>query len=157
MRVDQAMTRTVHTTRASDTLEQAARQMWEHDCGCVPVVDENGRAIGIITDRDVCMAAYTRGVALRHVRVEEIMSRQLVSCAPDTPLQKAETLMAQHQIRRLAVLAFDQRLVGILSLGDIARAARRTGNGHDRSVGAHAIEDTLAAVCQPRVPRPSTP
>ena len=159
MRVDQAMTKDVKVCRASDALNEAARLMWDNDCGCVPVVDKGGRAVGMLTDRDVCMAAYTRGTALRDIPVEQIMSRQVISCGPDSSIDVAEELMARHQIRRLAVVGFDEKLVGLLSLGDIARAARAKGNGHirQRGLNAHAVEDTLAAVCQPRTPHAITP
>ena len=157
MRVDQAMTKDVKVCRANDTLNEVARLMWDNDCGCVPVVDEAGHAIGMITDRDICMAAYTRGVSLREVPVEQIMSRQLISCGPDSSVDMAEALMASHQVRRLPVLGFENQLVGLLSLGDIARTARSKGNGHDRGLTARAVENTLAAVCQPRMHHAITP
>jgi CBS domain-containing protein len=154
MRVDEAMTKGVRVCHAADTLNEAARQMWENDCGCVVVVDPAGRAIGIVTDRDVCMAAYTRGATLRDHRVSEVMSSQLVTCAPDAPIEKAEILMARHQIRRLPVVDFDERLVGIVSLGDLAQALRHVGRRDDANRSAHALEDTLAAVSQPRSGQP---
>jgi CBS domain-containing protein len=150
MRVDQVMTKEPKVCRPSDSLNEAARLMWEHDCGCVPIVDDAGRAVGIVTDRDLCMAAYTRGLPLREVRVGEIMSQPVVSCAPDSAIESAEALMGRHQVRRLVVVGFDDRLVGVVSLGDLARAARQPGHGHARGLSAHALEDTLAAVCQPR-------
>ena len=58
--VAQVMTRKVHTCRRGDTLHRAARLMWDHDCGAVPIVDERGHTVGMITDRDICMAVYIR-------------------------------------------------------------------------------------------------
>ncbi|MBA3541520.1 MAG: CBS domain-containing protein, partial [Deltaproteobacteria bacterium] len=60
------MTRSVHTCQPTDTLAAAAKLMWEHDIGALPVVDQVGHVVGMITDRDACMAAYTRGDALQH-------------------------------------------------------------------------------------------
>ena len=70
MKVEQVMNRNVKTCRSSDSLDRAAQLMWENDCGCVPIVDDEGRGVGMVTDRDVCMAAYTQGGPLTHLRVE---------------------------------------------------------------------------------------
>ena len=85
MNVGQLMTRTVHACNPDDPLHVAAQIMWEQDCGCVPVVvDEEGgsRVVGMLTDRDVCMAAYTQGKALAVIKVSSAMSREVCSCRP---------------------------------------------------------------------------
>ena len=73
MKVEQLMSRDVKTCQATEMLNRAAQLMWENDCGCVPVVDEDGRAVGMITDRDVCMAAYTQGRLLDALPVASAM------------------------------------------------------------------------------------
>ena len=82
MTVEQAMTKQVWCCGANDRLNRAAQLMWDHDCGCVPVVDENNLAIGMITDRDVCMAAYTTNLPLSSLRVGDIMARPAIGCGP---------------------------------------------------------------------------
>lgn len=104
----------------SDTLVQAARTMWELDCGIVPVVDEQGRLQGLITDRDIAMAAYTRGSALSQIKVESTMSRQVESVEPRDSLRTAIRKMSERQVRRLPVVEGD-KIVGIIALADIAR------------------------------------
>jgi len=76
MKAEKIMTREVASCRPDDTLNDAARIMWERDCGFVPVTaeDSGGRVVGIVTDRDLCMAAYTRGQRLADIRVGEVMS-----------------------------------------------------------------------------------
>ncbi len=156
MKVDQVMTREVHRCTAYDTLNAAARLMWDHDCGCVPVVDDNGLVIGMLTDRDVCMAAYTTNLPLSSLRVGDIMAKQVICCGPFDTVEHAEALMQRHQLRRLPIVGFEKQLLGVLSLNDLARAARLQPRSRERGVNADAIEATLAAVCAPRLSPPTS-
>src|SRR5690606_12784324 len=124
MNVAQLMTSPAATCRSTDTLNRAAQIMWERDCGTVPVVDDEGRPIATVTDRDICMATYTQGRALPDIPVSLAMSQTIVTCHKDEPLAKAESLMRTQKIRRLPVVDDDGRVVGILSLSDIATHAR---------------------------------
>jgi CBS domain-containing protein len=110
------MTSNPRTVSPSDSIQVAARIMKEEDCGVVPVVD-NGKTVGIVTDRDIVIRAVAEGGADRSVR--EIATTDLVFVKPDSSTREAEKLMSQRQIRRLPVVEND-RLVGIVSLGDIA-------------------------------------
>ena len=116
MNVRDVMTSNPRTVSPSDSIQVAARIMKEEDCGVVPVV-ENGKAVGIVTDRDIVIRAVAEGVSDRSVR--EIATTDLVFVKPDTSTRDAEKLMSQRQVRRLPVIEND-RLVGIISLGDIA-------------------------------------
>jgi CBS domain-containing protein len=124
--------------------------MWDGDFGCVPVVGDDGRVVGIITDRDICMAAYFSGRALGAIKVADAMAKTVYACDPDAPVHVAESLMQTHQIRRLPVVDGEERLVGVLSLNDIAAGWSRecTTNTHD--LAAHEVAETLAAVCAAR-------
>lgn len=123
-RVQDAMTRDVATCRASDTLNRAAQLMWEADCGAVPIVDDGNKLIGIITDRDICMAAYTRGLPLSELPVAGAMSTQLHSARPTDSLRSVMDTMTKCQVRRVPVVNEDGRIVGIVSLADVARLAQ---------------------------------
>lgn len=112
------------TCRATDDLSDAAKLMWEGDFGVVPVVDEHGKPIGMLTDRDVCMAAYTRGVSLRELTVQSAMSRSVASCRPSDTLRLLMDAMATYQVRRMPVVDEAGKLVGIVSLADVARLAQ---------------------------------
>lgn len=105
----------------------AAQIMWDHDCGAVPVVGDEGRVLGMITDRDLCMAAYTQGLPLVAIRVGDVMARPAHACRPDDSFTQAAELMARAQVRRLAVVDSEGRLVGMVSLADIAQAAPALG------------------------------
>jgi len=150
MHIEEVMTKDVRSCHATATLNEAARVLWDQDCGCVPIVDDNGSVIGMLTDRDICMAAYTRGARLGEIPIADVMSKQVISCGPNDYIDAAEALMKKHQIRRLPVVGFENQLLGILSLNDISRAARKGGDVHDRGLTAAAVEDTLATIGEPR-------
>src|SRR5213593_47075 len=95
LNVKDLMTRNVSTCRPGDTLDALARILWESDCGSAPVVDEAGTVVGMITDRDACMAAWTRGKPLYEIRVEEVMSRDVQRCTPLDTLSRAAILMRE--------------------------------------------------------------
>jgi CBS domain-containing protein len=120
--VRDAMTDAVTACSPGETLNAAARHMWERDCGAVPVV-EDGKLAGIITDRDICMAAYTQGRPLTAIRIADVMTRHVHACRANDTLERAASLMADARVRRLPVLDGAGRLVGILSMADIARCA----------------------------------
>jgi len=122
MLVEALMTRPAHHCHEHDMLDVAARLMWEHDCGCVPVLDGSGELVGIVTDRDVCMAAYTRGLPLAAIRVDATMAHTLIVCRPEETVSAALRRMEAHDVRRLPVVGAHGQLVGILSLADVVRA-----------------------------------
>lgn len=133
------------------TLAEAARKMWQHDVGCLPVVDGDGKAIAMVTDRDACMAAYLAGTPLDKVPVRTAMSRALWSCGPETSPAEAEAIMSHRQIRRLPVVDGAGRLLGVVTLGDLARAAARNSEGAGAArPGSQDVTATLAAVVSPR-------
>jgi CBS domain-containing protein len=127
-----------------DTLNGAAQRMWDKDCGAVPVVNSDGTLAGIITDRDICMAAYTKGLPLDAIHVKDAMARHVHTCNPDDTLARAATLMAEAQVRRLPVVDGERRLVGIVALADIARGASALGQRE----AAELVFQLLRAISQ---------
>lgn len=121
MTISDVMSKDVATCRTNDSLNRAAQLMWERRCGCVPVLDDDDRVVGLVTDRDVCMAAYTQGKRIDDISVATAMSRPVWSCAPTASIEEAEDLMMAHGVRRLAVTA-DGRLEGLVALDDLARS-----------------------------------
>jgi len=158
MKVEKIMTRDVATCRSNETLCEAARIMWERDCGFVPVTEEDGsgRVAGILTDRDVCMAAYTRGQRLGEIRAADVMARAVQACRASDDLTAAEALMRSAQVHRLPVVDGDDRLVGVISLADVAREAARAKGTRSAGVTADRVGETLAAICKAREPRTAT-
>jgi CBS domain-containing protein len=150
MNVGELMTREIRTCGTTDSLNKAAQLMWENDCGCVPVVDADGKAIAMVTDRDICMAAYTQGKPLAEMSISSAASRGIVAVTAQDSLETAEAAMQKHQIRRVPVVDGAGKPIGILSMNDIARHAQRVGHKRD-GLGPDAIARTLAAICQPSV------
>jgi CBS-domain-containing membrane protein len=124
--------------------------MWNHDCGCLPVVDEQRRVIGMITDRDVCMAALTQGRRLDEMLVSSAMSWRVVACSPSDSIVSAEERMRMNQVRRLPVVDEGGRLLGVLSLADVAREATREMLLDSKDVVGDHVAATLAAVSRAR-------
>jgi CBS domain-containing protein len=156
MRVNQVMTKEVKACRGWDSLNTAAQIMWDRDCGCVPVLDESSKVVAVITDRDVCMAAYTRGKALHEMQVKSAMSERLWSCTPNDTLAIAEKTMQAHRVHRLPVIDGEGRLVGIVSLSDLAREAIRQRSAMGRGVTDDEIGRTLAKICETCPPSPTS-
>jgi CBS domain-containing protein len=151
MKVKDLMTTDVKCCAEYSTLNTAAQMMWENDIGCVPVIDKDGRAIGMLTDRDICMSAYVQGVPLTGALVTSAMSKEVFSCAPEADLTAAEKFMREKQIHRLLVIDAERHPVGLISLNDIAlEGAREAETKKARQVSDAEISGLLAAVCAPR-------
>jgi len=121
MTIGDSMTMDVAPCRATDSLNRAAQLMWDRRCGCVPVLDDAEQVVGMLSDRDVCMAAYTQGRRIDDIPATVAMSRPVWTCAPSTSVEEAEDLMMAHGVRRLVVVD-DRQLQGLVSLDDIARS-----------------------------------
>jgi len=117
MNIRDVMTPNPRTVTPNDSIQNAARIMRDEDTGAVPVV-ENGRAVGIVTDRDIVVRAVAEDGQLNRP-VREIFTGSPVSATPDMSTREASDLMSEHQVRRLTVIENDL-LVGIVSIGDLA-------------------------------------
>ena len=131
MRIKEVMTESPQSCRVGDSANEAARIMWERDCGVVPIVDHAGKVAGIVTDRDICMAAYFQGLPL-------------------SQMADAERLMQERQIHRVPVVDDVGRLVGMLSLSDVARGVKRSGALAQKNGEAQELLQTVARISEPR-------
>ena len=148
MRVAQLMSRHPVTCNVNGSVNEAARLMWEHDCGAVPVVDDDGNVVGIVTDRDICMAAYTQGEKLCAIPLASAMAKTVTCCRPEETIEAAEATMSRNQVRRLPVVNAESHIVGLLSISDLAREVSRPralGDGSQRGFVA-----TVSAISRPR-------
>ena len=136
MHIREVMTPNPRTVTPDDTIQSAACIMRDEDTGAVPVVD-NGRPIGIVTDRDIVVRAVAEGELNRPVR--DIVSGDVVTVPPDMSTREAAELMSEHQVRRLPVVE-NERLVGIVSIGDLA-----VKDGNDKRIG-DALQDISQGV-----------
>jgi CBS domain-containing protein len=118
MKVREAMTSDVRMVRPDQTIRDAAHLMAELDIGALPVED-NDRLVGMITDRDIAVRAIAEGRG-PDTSVREVMSREIKYCYEDQSVEEVTQNMGELRVRRLPVLSREKRLVGILSLGDLA-------------------------------------
>ena len=119
MQVKDVMTRGAEVVRPDATLQEAANKMRSLDIGPLPVCDGE-KLVGVLTDRDITVRATAEGLDPKQTRVREVMSKELITCLEDQDVKEAAELMQSKQIRRVPILNKDKRLVGMLSLGDLA-------------------------------------
>lgn len=144
MKVRECMTRDVVVASPAESICDAARKMSECDAGVLPV-GENDKLVGMITDRDIAVRAVAKNLG-PDTLVREVMSKEVLYCFEDEDIQSVADNMGDQQIRRLPVVNRDKRLVGIISLGDIATGAdakttgqavadiSRPGGKHDQTM-----------------------
>lgn len=134
MSVESVMSNSVSTCHVDDTAGRAAELMWNNDVGFLPVVGDDNRVVATITDRDLCMAAYTQGRPLSEIPVSSAMSKHVVYVRPAAKLEDAEQLMRERQIHRLPVIDAEGRAVGVVSLADLARSCEHKGGASPQDV-----------------------
>jgi CBS domain-containing protein len=151
MKVEKLMKTDVGACHPNDLGAVAAKMMWERDCGAVPVVDERSQVLGMITDRDLCIASYLEGKPLHDISVAGVMSKELWSCRANDDVSDAENAMREHQVRRLPVIDEEGRLQGIVSLCDIAleAAAEAKTEAKKTEVSYADVAQTLGDISVP--------
>ena len=128
MKVRECMTRNVQVASPKQSIRDAAKMMVECDAGVLPV-GENDRLVGMITDRDIALRAVARNLP-PDTPVRDVMSKEVLYTFDDLDIGEVARNMAQQKVRRLPVVNRDKRLVGIISLGDLARGADERMLGH---------------------------
>jgi CBS domain-containing protein len=127
----------------TESLTDAAREMWENNCGILPIIKDGQKVVGLITDRDICMATAMKDRTPSSISVEEVMSGLVYGVSPDDEVEHALAIMSKHRIRRLPVLNETGELVGMLSMDDIARGASQ-----DSGIGFADVVKTYQAICR---------
>ena len=143
MKVRDLMTTDVRSCRPETNLAEAVREMWEGDCGALPVVTDEGRVTGVITDRDICIALATRDRPADRIAVGEVTAGRAYTCLPEDEAAAALNAMKVHKVRRLPVVDAEGHLRGMLSLNDVVTRG---------AASATDVMGTLAGICER--PRP---
>jgi CBS domain-containing protein len=153
------MTKDAVTCSPDTTLSEAARRMWKRDMGFLVVLRPGDRrAIGVITDRDVCMAAYAQDRRLSEIPVRSAMTRVVHAVKPDASMDDVQAVMRRHQIRRVPVLNGNEELAGVVGLADFARTAMDARCARELTRTVREVTQPRApstSVSDPSVPRPS--
>jgi CBS domain-containing protein len=129
MRLSNIMTGAIQTIAPGASLAEAAKKMASGDIGSLPVCGERKKVVGIITDRDITVRAVARGLDPNQTKVQDVMTREVLSCPADSAIEDACELMEQRQVRRLVVTDGQDAPIGIVSLGDIALCLRENQSG----------------------------
>jgi CBS domain-containing protein len=148
MRVDEIMTRDMRTCTRQDNLARVVHSMWEGDCGFIPVVDEGNRVVGVLTDRDICVALATRDKTASSLLAADVLSKALHTCAPDDDVKTALATMQAQRVRRLPVVDAQKRLAGVLSMNDVVLHAETEMGRKAGAISAADVVRTFREICQ---------
>ena len=152
MEVKEVMTGEAASCTPETSLAAAAMLMWERDCGVLPVVDDTRKVVGVITDRDICMAAAMRPRPASEISVGEVISGAVHACAPADDVHEALKVMRQEKVHRLPVVGTEGELQGIISLNDIILEAKADGGEQKPDLSYADVVETYKAVCEHRTP-----
>lgn len=144
MKVKDVMKTDVAFCSTEDNLKKTAEMMRHRDCGVIPIVNAEMRVVGMLTDRDICLAVAARNRKASDVKNVELINGKAIVCATEDRLEDALRKMRKHQIKRLAVVGADGELVGILSVADALLAVRKNKNLKKK------IYATLKIIAKPR-------
>jgi CBS domain-containing protein len=144
MMVRDVMHKNIQTLRPDSSVTDAARQMRDGDFGVMPVVDGD-KVVGMLTDRDIAIRAVAESKNLGNMKVNEIMTPDVLTCSEEDDLGKVEKIMSDRQVRRIVVMGKNNKLVGIVSVADLARQAQ----------GADQVSSTVQNISEPEHREPS--
>lgn len=152
MKVKELMTTSPTACTLTNTLADAGGMMWDNDCGILPVVAEGGKVVGLITDRDICMAGVLNGRQLANIAVEDVISSKVFSCRTEDDVRVALKTMQENRIRRLPVVDDEGLLEGILSMNDIVLRAEEAKDKRVPEISYADVVRTYKSICQHPLP-----
>ena len=150
MKVKEVMTPDARAIWITESLADAAKSMWQNDCGILPIIKDR-KVVGLITDRDICMATAMKDSNPSSISVEEVMTGQVYSVAPEDDIQQALQTMQEHKIRRVPVVSAEGELEGILSMNDVVLKAKEATGKTAALDFAHVVK-TYQAICEHPLP-----
>ncbi|MCI9015556.1 MAG: CBS domain-containing protein [Clostridia bacterium] len=139
MKVKECMSLNVCCCTPDTTVTEIAKKMCDNHIGCIPVCDTNNTVVGVLTDRDIILRTVACNKDANITKASDIMTCKTCCCTPETDINEATKLMSDLQIRRIPVCDNNNKIVGILSLGDLAN--------NDNKIGAKQVCDTLENIC----------
>jgi|SRR5450432_1230542 CBS domain-containing protein len=152
MKVLEIMMGTPYHCRPETNLGAATELMWIGNCGFLPVVGEHDRVVGVITDRDICVALGTRNRTAGNVRVGEVISSKVFTCTPEDEVQTALETMRSGHVRRLPVITKAGALVGVISIDDVIIHAEKPGVGGAPALSTAEVVKALQGINERQLP-----
>jgi len=152
MKVKDVMTPEAKACWITESLTDAAKAMWENDCGILPVIKDGRKVVGLITDRDICMATAIRESNPSSISVEEVMSGEVYAAGLEDDIHQALETMQERKVRRLPVVDPEGELKGILSMNDIVLKAKEPKGKKAPQLAYADVVKTYKAICAHPVP-----
>jgi CBS domain-containing protein len=143
---------TPYFCRPESNLGEAAELMWKGNCGFLPVIGSDEKVVGVVTDRDICIALGTRGRPSGEVAASDVMSKKVYSCAPEDEVHVALNTMREGRVRRLPVVTKEGKLAGVISMDDVLLRAEAGSVGKSACVSAEEIVNAFRAINAHQVP-----
>lgn len=144
MKVQDVMTKDAVFCAPEDNLAIAAERMIKRDCGVLPIVDDEKKLVGIITDRDICIAAASRNIKPADIKAKDFTNKKIVSCRADDKIEDILKKMKKYQVKRLPVTSQEDILIGIISIADVLFATNKHKSLRKKLVSA------LKSISKPR-------
>ena len=152
MKVKDVMAPNAQAIWITDSLAAAAKSMWENDCGILPVIKNDKKVVGVITDRDICMATAIRERNASAISVEEVITGKLFSITADADIRQALEMMQEQKVRRLPVLDEEGELKGMLSMSDILFKAKEPSGKRTPALTFADVVKTYRAISERPAP-----
>lgn len=153
MKARDVMMGTPYYCQLDANLGSATELMWTGNCGFLPVMGTNGKIVGVVTDRDICIALGTRNRVAGDITVREVMSDRVFACSPEDDVHTVLRTMQEGGVRRLPVIVENGTLVGVISMDDLLLRAEAAGIGKQPELSTEEVVRTYRAIDQRRVPQ----
>jgi len=152
MKVKELMTPNVQAIWLTESLADAAKLMWENDCGVLPVIKDGRTVIGMITDRDICMATAMHDRNPSGISVEEVMTGEVYAVKSEDNIDQVLQTMQEHRVRRLPVVNSEGELEGLVSMNDVVLHAKAPDGVASDGIDYGEVVKTYQSICQHRAP-----
>lgn len=138
MKIKECMCHNVYWLKPENTVQECAKLMSDYHIGCVPVCDEEKNIVGLVTDRDVILRSIACNRDINTTPISEIMTTKVCACNSEVEIKEAEDLMCRNQIRRLPIIDYNNKIIGIISLGDLVK---------NNNINNKEVSDTFENIC----------
>lgn len=139
MKIKECMNNNVYCLKPDNTVQDCAKLMNENHVGCVPICDNQNNLVGLVTDRDVILRSIACDKDVSTTPLSEIMSTKICCCNSDVEIKEAEDLMCKNQIRRLPIVDDNNKVIGIITLGDLAK---------NDNINTNEVSETFETICK---------
>lgn len=153
MKVKDVMMRTPAFCNEGSNAGEAVEMMWKRNCGLLPIMDAKNKVVGVVTDRDLCIALGTRGIPAGQLTIAAVADGRVFSCSPEDEIHLALAKMSRNKVRRLVVLEKNGQLAGIVSMDDIVRHAAQQAADEPVELSYADVVSTLQHVFEMAVPQ----